>query len=209
MSKSTMLRNVTSLILAALPGLLAVLGAGSAAAQPTPPALVELALPALGGASVKVPETWKEIKKEPGLVVREQAPDPAAQVPFLVLVCSIEEGPPIAQPGGQPGDGAAPSIPWLKVRDNIEEAAEKGGRKVTLTVGDAFKDAPGFEGRRLQGELESPGAPGAPAKKVAIELVALVKNERLLTIGLLADPGTAGAARDMVATIAKTARLGP
>jgi len=187
----------------------ALLAATAARAQPAAePASVDVSLSALGGAALKVPATWKEIKTEAALVVREQAPDPAAQAPFFVLLCTIEEGPPIGA-----ADGPAPGVPWLKVRDNVFEAASRGGRKLTLAVGDPFKDVAGFEGRRLQGELETPPPAGAPAgttgKKLVVELIALVKNQRLLTIGLLADPSSSAAARDQVAAIARSARLGP
>ncbi|MCC6621814.1 MAG: hypothetical protein IT385_11200 [Deltaproteobacteria bacterium] len=201
---------LVALLVSPVPVALGALVAPAALAQPapTPAATVDVALQALGGATVKVPATWKEIKTEAALAVREQAPDPAAQAPFFVLLCAIEEGPPVGA-----ADGPAPGVPWLKVRDNIVEAASRGDRKLTLAVGDPFKDAVGFEGRRLRGELETSPPAGAPAggapKKLVIELVALVKNERLLTIGLLAEPSAAAAARDAVATIAGSARLGP
>lgn len=169
---------------------------------------VEVRLDALGGAALKVPAAWKEVRKDDKLIVREQSPDPATKAPFYVLLASIEEGPPVGAP-----DSAAPGVPWLKVRDNIVEAAQKGGRKVRLDVGDAFKGPAGFEGRRLQGELEGAPAAGAPAgtppRKVAIALVALVKDGKLLTIGLVSEPGSADAARDLVGTLAQSARLGP
>ncbi|MFO0746876.1 MAG: hypothetical protein U1F43_14570 [Myxococcota bacterium] len=195
----------TSLQVFVILALLAV--ALAAHAQPAPEQ-VDLHLDAQGGATLKVPATWKEVRKDPKLVVREQAPDPATKTPFYVLLASIEEGPPVGAP-----DSQAPGVPWLKVRDNIQEAASKNGRKVRLDVGDAYKGLQGFEGRRFHGELEGPvaaGAPeGTPPRKVAITLIALVKDAKLLTIGLVSEPASAEAARDLVATIAQSARLGP
>lgn len=182
----------------------------AAHAQPATPApeKVDVHLDAQGGATVQVPATWKEVKKTANLAVREQAPDLAAKAPFYVMLASIEEGPPMSAP-----DGGAAAVPWLKVRDNIVEAASKNGRKVRLDVGDAWTGLAGFEARRFHGELEGPAAAGAPAgtapRKVAITLIALVKDQKLLTIGLVSEPTSAEAARELVATIAQSARLGP
>jgi hypothetical protein len=185
--------------------LLPALVAGPAVAQPaSPEPQSDVVLEALGGATLKAPAKWKDVKKEPALVVREQAPPPADKTPVLVLLAALEDGPTTA-PGAD--------IPWTKVRDNIVAAAKRDGRTVSLVVGDEVKDVAGFEGRRLQGELEAAPAAGSPpgtaARKVVIQLVALVKNQRLLTIGLLAEPASELLAREQVLAIAKTARLGP
>lgn len=161
-----------------------------AGAQPAP--TVDLRLTAHGGALVQVP-AWKEIRKDGAIAVLEQLPEPAAQKPFYVLMCALEEGPQKGAP-----------IPWDKVRDNIVQAASKNGRKLALEVGEPFTGAATFEGRRLVGSLES----ATPGKKVAIELIALVRDGKLMTIGLIAE--TMGPAEnDLVVGVAKTARLGP
>lgn len=163
----------------------------------------ELKLSAQGGATLQVPASWKETRAEPGLIVREQAAEPAAQKPFLVALVAIEEGPPVAAAG----------VPWTKVRDNIQQAASKNGRIVTLTLDEgAITDVPGFEARRMHGELTSPPPAGAPAgtapRKVNIELVALVKDKKLVTVGVVSEVPAADTARAAALTIAKTARLG-
>jgi hypothetical protein len=156
------------------------------------PTTQELRLPALGGAVLQVP-AWKEVRKDQAVAVYEQLPEPAAQKPYYVLLCSLEEGPAKDAP-----------VPWDKVRDNIVQAASKNGRKLTLEVKDPFVGAADFQGRRLVGEFQS----DAPGKKVGLELVALVKDGKLLTVGLVAEalgPATA----ELVQGVAKSARLGP
>jgi len=172
--------------------------AAPAGAQPTPPpapttpATTELRLTAHGGVTVQVPG-WKEIRKDGAIAVLEQLPEPAADKPYYVLMCAVEEGPPAGAP-----------IPWEKVRDNVVQAASKNGRKLTLEVGEPFTAAAAFEGRRLLGALES----GTPGKKVALELIALVKDGKLLTVGLIAE--TLGPTEnELLVGVAKTARLGP
>lgn len=164
----------------------------AARAQPAPPTLEqELRLTALGGAALKVP-AWKEVRKDDAVSVREQLPDPAQQKPFYVVMAAIEEG---------PADAAA--VAWDKVRDNIVEAASKNGRKLELKVGDAFAGAAGFTARWLAGEFV-----GANGKKVALALIALVRDKRLVTIGVISEEATP-AAKTLAEDIAKTARLGP
>ena len=164
----------------------------AARAQPAPPAIgQELKLTALGGAVLKVP-AWKEVRKDEAVTVLEQLPDPAQQKPFYVLMAAIEEG---------PADPAA--VAWEKVRDNIVEAASKNGRKLELKVGDAFEGAAGFTARWLAGEFV-----GANGKKVALALVALVREKRLVTIGVISEEATP-AAKTLAEDIAKSARLGP
>lgn len=164
----------------------------AARAQPVPPALdQELKLTALGGAALKVP-AWKEVRKDEAVTVLEQLPDPAQQKPFYVLMAAIEEG---------PADAAA--VAWDKVRDNIVEAASKNGRKLELKVGDAFTGTAGFTARWLAGEFV-----GANGKKVALALVALVREKRLVTIGVISEEATP-AAKTLAEDIAKSARLGP
>ena len=168
------------------------LAARAQPAPPAPPAIgQELRLTALGGAALKVP-AWKEVRKDEAVSVLEQLPDPAQQKPFYVLMAAIEEG---------PADAAA--IVWDKVRDNIVEAASKNGRKLELKVGDAFEGAAGFTARWLAGEFV-----GANGKKVALALVALVREKRLVTIGVISEEATP-AAKTLAQDIAKTARLGP
>jgi len=185
----------------ALALLMVVVWSCLALAQPAPEGILKLT--AQGGATLEVPATWKETRTDPGLVVREQAAEPAAQKPFLIALAAIEEGP--------PRDGG---VPWLKVRDNIQQAASKNGRTVTLALDDtAITDITGFEARRFFGELTSPAPAGAPAgttaRKVGIELVALVKDTKLLTIGIISETSASDVARAAALTIAKTAKLGP
>jgi len=162
-----------------------------ALAQPATPMLA-LRFEALGGASLQVP-AWKEIRREGAVAVYEQLPDPAAQRPYYVLMCALEEGPPKGGP-----------IAWDKVRDNIMTAASKNGRSLTLEVKEPYTGAAGFESRRLVGEFKS----ATPEKKVAIELIALVKDGKLLTIGLVAE-ALGPATSELLQGIARSAQLGP
>lgn len=69
---------------------------------------------------------------------------------------------------------------------------------------DAYTGAAGFEARRLTGEFKS----STPEKKVAIELLALVKDGKLLTIGIVSE--TLGpVTSELVQNVAKSARFGP
>jgi hypothetical protein len=183
------LRSASGLTLSmALP--LVVLS-GLALAQPTPETSKKLTLTTHGGAVMTAP-SYREVRKDAGVVVLEQLPDPAQQKTFQVLVCAIEEGP----------VGPVEGIPWDKVRDNVVSSAGKSGRTLTLTVGEAFGEAEGFAGRRLVGELAAPNG-----RKVALELVALVKDEKLVTIGLLAEQ-IGASERAVLDGVAKTVRLG-
>jgi hypothetical protein len=169
--------------------LLALL-APPALSQPAAPTK-KVALTALGGASLTTPD-YREVRKDAAVVVLEQLPEPAQQKTFRVLVLAIEEGP----------TGPADAIPWDKVKDNVVSSAGKSGRTLTLAVGEPFADSSGFAGRRLVGELAAPNG-----KKVAIELVALVKDEKLVTIGMLAE-AIGAAERTVLDGIAKTVKLG-
>ena len=170
---------------------LLILTFGVAFAQPSAPTQL-LRFDALGGASLEVP-SWKEIRHEGAVAVYEQLPEPTAQKPYYVLMCALEEGPPKGQP-----------VAWDKVRDNIMQAASKNGRTLTLEVKDAYIGAAGFESRRLVGEFKS----ATPEKKVAIELIALVKDGKLLTIGLVAE-ALGPATSELLQGIARSAQLGP
>lgn len=168
-------------------------GTTSALAQPaTPDARQPLKLEALGGAVIDIP-AWRAVRHESGVAIYEQLPDPATQRPYYVLVCTIEEGPPKGQP-----------IAWDKVRDNIVQSASKNQRALTLEVKDAFTGAATFEGRRFLGELKA----SSPDKKVQVELVALAKDGKLVTIGIVSDK-LDGATAELLAGIARSARLGP
>jgi len=165
--------------------------AGQALAQPASDGPKKLTLTTHGGAVMMAP-AYREVRKDAGVVVLEQLPEPALQKTFQVLVCAIEDGP----------VGPVEGIAWDKVRDNVVTAAGKSGRTLTLAVGDAFGETEGFVGRRLVGELAAPNG-----RKVALELVALVKDEKLVTVGLLAEQvGTAE--RAVLDGVAKTVRLG-
>ncbi len=164
----------------------------AAFAQPAPTQPIQaLRFEVLGGASLDVPN-WKQVRREGGIAVYEQLPDATTQKPFYVLMCSLEEGPPTGAP-----------IAWDKVRDNIVQAASKNGRNLTLDLKDPYTGVAGFEARRLTGEFKS----STPEKKVAIELLALVKDGKLLTIGIVAE--TLGpATSELVQNVAKSVRFG-
>lgn len=174
------------LLLLALLSLVVLAGAPPAAAQPTEG---EAKLTALGGATLTVP-TWKEVRKDAAVLVLEQLPDPAAQRPYQVLMCALEEGP------------TAKVVPWDKVRQNIVEAASKSGRALELAPKEAFAGAAGFEGQRFQGTFKS-----GNGKQVALEIVALVKDGKLLTVGVIAE-SLSPAATELIDKVAKSARLG-
>lgn len=187
--------SALKVLAAAAVGLVVALQAGGVRAQPEPaPAEAptqRLVLEALGGATIDVP-TWKEVRRDAAVAVFEQLPEPAADKPYLVLMCALEEGPP-----------AGAAVAWDEVRDNIVKAASKNGRTLALEVKEPFTGAAGFEGRRLVGEFTST----SPDKKVAIELVALVKEGKLLTVGLVAE-ALGAKTGELVAAVAGSARLG-
>jgi hypothetical protein len=105
-------------------------------------------------------------------------------------MCALEDGP------------TAKVIPWDKVRQNIVDAASKSGRTLELSPKEAFTGAAGFEGQRFQGTFKS-----GTGKQVALEIVALVKDGKLLTVGLIAESLTP-AATELLDKVAKSARLG-
>lgn len=168
--------------------LVVLFGAG-AMAQPAPTRTVSLK--AHGGATLTAPG-YGEVRRDDGVVVLEQLPDPAQGKTFRVLMVSIEPGP----------TAAAEALPWDKVRDNIVGAAKKSGRELTLTVGAAFGDAAGFVGRRMAGSLAAPGS----AKPVAVELLALVGSSRMVTVGVIAEE-IAAADRAVLDEVAKSLKV--
>ncbi|HRE90126.1 MAG TPA: hypothetical protein PK095_13415, partial [Myxococcota bacterium] len=139
-------------------------------AQETPKKTIELR--AHGGATLTAP-AYTELRKDDAVVVLEQLPDPAQKKTFRVLVLSVEPA---------PFEGAA--APWDKVKDNIVSATQKSGRVLTLDAGAPFTpELAGFAGRRFKGSLAATNG----GRAVAIELVALVKDKRLVTVGLIAE----------------------
>lgn len=178
----------SSALLIALAVVVAV--APGAGAQPAATTRT-VALAAHGGASLTAPD-YREVRKDDAVAVLEQLPDAANQKAFRVLVCAIEEGP----------TGNPEAIPWDKVKDNVVKAAKKSGRDLTLSVGEAFSGAEGFVGRRLVGELAA-----ANGRKVGVEVVALVKDAKLVTVGLLAD-AIGDPERAVLDAVARSARLG-
>ncbi len=151
-------------LVVALAALVAGTAARAQADRPKP--TNEVALTGHGGVTFKVP-AWKETRKEAELAVFEQVT--AAEVSLLVV--SIEKG---------PGQGEA--VDWELVRKNIVEAAGETGGKLALTVGEAFEGAPGFQGRRMSGQLETGEA------KLGVALVALVRDGRFVSVSVLTLP---------------------
>lgn len=182
---------LTSLSLVCGCTLLFALGAVSFA-QPAADESQELELEALGGVTLQVP-SWREVRRDAAVAVLEQLPEPGADKPYYVLMCAFEEGPPKDAP-----------IAWDKVRDNIVQAASKNGRTLKLELKEPYTGASGFEARRLVGEFIS----ASPNRTVAIELLALVKDAKLLTVGLVAEELTPEASK-LVAEVAKSAKLAP
>ena len=180
-----MLRTVRTVV-----PLLSLLVAAGASAQPAPPALEqEVRLATLGGLVVKAP-AWKVSRRDDAVAVLEQAPDPAHKRPFHVLMVALEAGP-------APGP-----IPWEKIRDNVVTAATKSGRSLSLELGDAWPGAPGFEARYLSGSFR-----GAGDERVALELLALVKDGRLVTVSLVSEAQTPDT-RSLLDAVAATVALG-
>lgn len=165
-----------------------LLGTGGTAIA-AEPRTVELK--AHGGATLTVPP-YQELRKDDAVVVLEQLPDAAQKKTFRVLVLSIE-----AAPSGRPED-----LPWDKVRDNILAAARKSGRSLTLEAGVPYAAAPGFTGRRFTGAL----AANSGGRAVSVELIALVKDTRLVTIGVLAEQ-IADPDRAVLEEVARSTRL--
>ena len=170
----------------ALTTLMMVVVGGSALAQET--RTVELK--AHGGVSLTAP-AYQELRRDDAVVVLEQLADPVQKKTFRVLVLSIEAAP-----------ARIEDDTWGKVRDNIVAAAQKSGRTLTLDAGAAYTDAAGFLGRRFVGGLSA----NSGGRAVSVELIALVKDGRLVTIGVIAervdDPD-----RAVLDEVARSARL--
>lgn len=161
----------------------------TALAQEAPKKTIELK--AHGGATLTAP-AYSELRKDDAVVVLEQLPDPAQKKTFRVLVLSVEPA---------PFEGTA--TPWDKVKDNIVSATQKSGRILTLDAGAAFThELPGFSGRRFKGTLAATNG----GRVVGIELVALVKDKRLVTVGLIAEQ-VADPDRAILDEVARSTRL--
>lgn len=161
----------------------------TALAQDTPKKTIELK--AHGGATLTAP-AYTELRKDDAVVVLEQLPDPAQKKTFRVLVLSVEPA---------PFEGTA--APWDKVRDNIVNATQKSGRVLTLDAGAPLEpELAGFAGRRFKGTLAATNG----GRVVSIELVALVKDKRLVTVGLIAEQ-VADPDRAILDEVARSTRL--
>lgn len=169
--------------------IMAFLFAATAFAQDTPKKTIELK--AHGGATLTAP-AYAELRKDDAVVVLEQLPDPAQKKTFRVLVLSVEPA---------PFEGAA--TPWDKVKDNIVTATQRSGRVLTLDTGAALvPEVAGFAGRHFKGTLAATNG----GRVVAIELIALVKDKRLVTVGLIAEQ-VQDADRAVLDEVARSTRL--
>lgn len=165
--------------------------AGDARAAAPLPLEHTVALTAAGGASVRTPD-WTSVRQDAALAILEQLPDPAQKRPFYVLVVTVE---PMATASGEP-------VPWEKIRDNIVAAAVKKGRPMSLELGPAFTAAEGFAGRVMSGRAQT-----AASAEVRVDVVALVKEGRLVTVSVVTDAEFGGGAA-MAAMIGATATAG-
>jgi hypothetical protein len=153
----------------------------------------ELSLEAAGGVKFKAPN-WRNVRKDNAVVVLERGPDfsdPKRPTPLNVLVVSIEEGP------------SASPVSWEKIRDNIVAASSRNGRALTLESGENASDLQGFEARWFSGEFT-----GSNGKKVGMALLALVKDKRLVTVGLVSEQ-VGDSEKGIVSEVARSVRLGP
>jgi len=166
---------------------LTLLGA-PALAQDNPTKTIELK--AHGGATLTAP-AYSELRKDDAVVVLEQLPDPAQKKTFRVLVLSVEPA---------PFEGEV--TPWDKVKDNIVSATQRSGRVLTLDAGTPFVELAGYAGRRFKGTLAATNG----GKVVALELVALVKARRLVTVGLIAEQ-VGDSDRAILDEVARSTRL--
>lgn len=172
-----------------LSSIMVFLFATTAVAQDTPKKTIELK--AHGGATLTAP-AYTELRKDDAVVVLEQLPDPAQKKTFRVLVLSVE-----------PALFEASATPWDKVKDNIVTATQKSGRVLTLDDGAPFThELPGFAGRRYKGSLAATNG----GRVVGIELVTLVKDKRLVTVGLIAEQVQDGD-RAVLDEVARSTRL--
>ena len=170
--------------------LLLLLLAATAAAQPIPELSQAVRVTAQGGATLKAP-AWKSVRSDEAVAVLEQAPDPTQKRPFYVLMVAIEEGP-----------SAGVAVPWDKIKENVVTAATRTGRSLSLELGDVWAGAPGFEGRYMSGSFR-----GSDEQQVGLELLALVKDGKLLTVSLVSQEVTADT-RALLQAVAATAALG-
>ncbi|TNF30806.1 MAG: hypothetical protein EP329_13340 [Deltaproteobacteria bacterium] len=178
----------------ALTTALLLLLTAAAYAQPGPPQLdKEYGVSALGGAKIKAP-AWNAVRTDEAVLVLEQAPDPAQKRPFYVLMLAIEEGPP-----------AGAEVPWDKIKDNIIKAATDEGRSLSLTLGDPWKGAAGFDGLYMSGSFKGSDE---QQQQVGLELIALVKDGKLLTVSLVSDAVVPDTTTKILEAIAATAALG-
>lgn len=168
----------------------ALLTLATAAWAAPPPLSLELTLTAHGGVSAKAP-AWKVVRDDAAVAVLEQLPDPAQREAFHVLMLAVEDG--------IPEDDV---VPWETIRDNIVDAASEDARALTLELGDAFGGAAGFEGRVMSGTFR-----GAAEQQVGLEVVALVRAGRLVTVSLVSD-AVSSETRELVEAVAATVAAG-
>lgn len=147
----------------------------------------EMKLTARGGVVFNTPN-WKASRHDTEVAVLERPAKADGSEPFYVLMLAIEEGP------------AADKVDWEAVKKNITEAANDGDAKLTLALGDDFGGVEGFAGKRFSGALE------AQQRKLAIEILCLLRDNKLVTVSVLTGKQEA-AAGELLEAVAKTTKL--
>lgn len=163
----------------------------SGLAAPALAASQVITLTSLGGVRFDIPEL-RQVQMQPGVFILEQLPDASQKKPFFVLVGSIEEA-----PAGRLDDAA-----WEAVRANIQRTASSEGRLMKLELGGEAEGPIGFQTRVMRGSYDS-----ERGQEMALELVVLVKDERLITISLL-SPTMTQELRSQLYAVGRSVRLG-
>lgn len=128
----------------------------------------DLALEAEGGVGFRVP-AWKKDRHESAIAVFERATSgDAGDQTFFMLLLAVEPGPP-----------AGTAVEWEQVRQNIVSAGSRDGGGLQLAIRGAFEGPAGFEAQRMSGSLT------AREQTIAVDLVALVSEGKLVTVTVL------------------------
>lgn len=140
------------------------------------------------GVTFQIPE-WKAARPvKPEVGVFEYDARAKGGDDFFLLMLTVEAGPP------------AEKADWKAIAKNIIEEAKKGGAELTLEPKGDFADASGFKGQRMLGTMKRSD------QTMAVELIALLKGGKLVTISVVS--GKAGAvSQKLAAEVAKTTKL--
>lgn len=167
-----------------------ILAASATAATAQTDETAELTLSGQGGVTFLAPQ-WKRARSEEAVAVLERAADVEARTPFAMLLMAVEQGP-----------ARTDEVDWARIRDNVVAAAKETGSTLELELGTDYVGAEGFSGKRLRGTLK------AGERRVAVEMVALVAQDLLVTVSGV-GPADGAEVGPLVERVAATTRRSP